>query len=489
MEPSMKCPSACALTFALMLGLGAFPAPAQTAHGKASPSWKLLAESERAMTTIAEAARKSPVGLRAGSPQYAPFWDSMEEMDRALAEVESSMGQRNQQFFQALRSGSRALAQLRVVWPRTGVQDPAVALGLESLGSSYRQLRTRFGPEQGRYRQGGELSEQEKHNFREIQRAQLRFIALLQPLRFQAEKRGDRAMVAHLDRILDQAEQIVDANPTLDEYLEASMAEDEIIGEWDGNAPYAESTYKTAWHQADAAVEELYVSAEAGFVFSVNLGDPEPGAGPAGPRQEGGQEGEAQAQAGTMAPGVTVFQPIGEPAAPDAEPAPAPESAPEAAVTEGDLPEGAAPESPAPEVPEAATETVPGGAPDIAAEIPGAAGAPEASHEVIEEGAPEESYDISEEDLPVTEAPAESAKADKAADAPPETGETVKDPTAEKPKSGETKARPAGKKAAETKAAPSSSKKTKPAAKSTSAKTTRKKPRTGTRPLASVHPH
>jgi hypothetical protein len=458
----MRCLNACLLTFvALTLGPGVLPSPAQTAHGK-TPSWKLLAESERAMNTIAEAARKSPVGQRADSPQYAPFWDAMEEMDRALAEVESSMGQRNQQFFQALRSGSRALAQLRVVWPRTGVQDPAVALGLESLGSSYRQLRTRFGPEQGRYQQGGGLSEQEKHNFRQIQQAQLRFIALLQPLRFQAEKRGDRAMVAHLDRILDQAEEIVDANPTLDEYLEASMTEDEIIGEWDGNAPYAEPAYKTAWHQADAAVEELYVSAEAGFVFSVNLGDPEPGAGGLGQGQEGqqGQEGLVQAQAGA-APGITIFQPNGEIAAPEPEP-----------VSEPAVPENGVPEVTAPEeaLPESAT-------PEVAPEVP------EASQEVIEEGAPEESFDITEEDLPVAASAAESETSEKAEVTP----EATEAGTEEKP----------AEKAAETKTAPSSTKKApavktsaKSSAKPPVSKTSKtKKPKKGQKPLASVHPH
>ncbi|HYG61003.1 MAG TPA: hypothetical protein VEL74_00350 [Thermoanaerobaculia bacterium] len=408
----MRARIASALILAVLVAVCPRPgtsAPARPAPAP-PPAWQLLQKSERSVVHVADAARLSPAGLRAGSPLYAPFWDALEEMDRALAEVRSSLGVRNQRFFSALRGGSRSLAQLRVVWSRTGIHEPAVTRALESLGSSYRPLRTHYGPEQARAEQGGALTPQERDRFREIQRMQVRLIAMLQPLRTQAAGRGDREMTEHVDRLLERANDIASADLTLDEYLEASLSEDELMGEWDGNGPYVEPSYRSAWHAADAAVEELFVAEEASFVFALDLGGP--GAKGAGGDLAGVGEPAAPAteqplggQPATDQPTVTVYggaegeelfdDPLFGDAAEEADPV---EVIEEPEITEAGAFEGVEEEA------SPAEQVISEGAEEAENET--------AAEEVVEEGKPEEAAPISEEDIPAEDLPVQTGVED-----------------------------------------------------------------------------
>jgi hypothetical protein len=182
--------------------------------------------------------------------------------------------------------------------------------GLGLLASSYRLLRRAYGSEAARHQRGGALSESERQRFERIQAAQRDFAARLEVLRRRAEERRDRATVAELDRLIAEAYRIASAPLTLESYLNALIATDEMRGEWVGNRFYAEPADKADWAAANQVVEELHVEAEVGHLFVMELGKvgdwsqlDEPAELPPAP------------DAGTGAPAVQVFVPVAEPVA------------------------------------------------------------------------------------------------------------------------------------------------------------------------------
>lgn len=360
---------------------------------------RLLQASEQALDAAGRAAQRPSSRFRAGDPRHEAFWDALERMDHALVEVDRRMSRQERSFFLALREGSRSLAALRVAWMYAGVQDPAIDAELAALARSYRALRAGFGAEQRRYQNGGrDLSADERRRFQEIQRAQVRFIALLQPLRTRAAERGDRRRVAEIDRLIDRSNEIASADLTLDDYIHASLLDDDLQGEWEAAAVSAPPEEREVWREADAVVQELFVEEEAGFVFAVDLGAPPPG-----------EAGEAQVSAEARAP-VVVYEGDGE--------------MPAAEAPYGSL--------------DVDAEIVPireESAEDDEAEEPG---------EDLDAVDAEESYEIAEEDLPVGAEPAAGTPSagEKAPEAKPAGAEGTKAKPAEEPRKPATPASP-----------------------------------------------
>lgn len=393
---------------------------------------RLLQASEQALDAAGRAAQRPSSGFRAGDPRHEAFWDALERMDRALDEVDRRMSRQDRPFFLSLREGSRSLAALRVAWQYAGVADPAIDAEVDALARSYRALRAGFGAEQRRYQGGGrELSDEERRRFQEIQRAQVRFIALLQPLRTRAVERGNRRQVAQIDRLIDRSNEIASADLTLDDYIHASMLDDVLQGEWEAAAVSAPFEEREAWREADAVVQELFVEEEAGFVFAVDLGTP-----PAG---------ETQGAAEIRAPEVVIYGDGGEEEAPfgsldvDAEIVPIREEEAEAGsqpgedledvaveepyeIAEEDLPVEGEPAAATPPVQEKAPEAKPAeeAAKAKPAEETPSPTSPTAHEEVDEAGEVDEADEIVEvEDVTWVEATGEEAEGFEGAEPPP----------------------------------------------------------------------
>lgn len=236
-----------------------------------------------------------------------PFWSALDRMGRSVEEVGTALRARDPRFFQALERGSVALGELRVIRARSGATAPEVDRSLGLLASSYRLLRRSYGSEAARHQRGGALSESERQRFERIQAAQRDFAARLEVLRRKAEERRDRATVTELNRLIAEAYRIGSAPLTLDSYLNALIAADEMRGEWVGNRFYAEPADKADWVAASQVVEELHVEAEVGHLFVMELGKvgdwsqlDEPADLPAAPEAE------------TGAPAVQIFVPVEE---------------------------------------------------------------------------------------------------------------------------------------------------------------------------------
>jgi hypothetical protein len=266
----------CCFAVVLLLAAGvARPAAAVRSPSEARQvnARQLMRMVESAYEDLMRAAQLSGGGrLDARVARNRPFWSSLDRMGRSVEEVGTALRARDARFFQALERGSLALGELRVLRARSGASAPEVDRALSLLASSYRLLRRGYGAEQARYERGGALSDSERQRFERIQAAQRELAGHLEVLRRKAGERRDRATVAELNRLIAEAYRIASAPATLDSYLNALIAADEMRGEWNGNRFYAEPADKAEWQAASQVVEELHVEAEVGHLFVVDLG-------------------------------------------------------------------------------------------------------------------------------------------------------------------------------------------------------------------------
>ncbi|HEY3569979.1 MAG TPA: hypothetical protein VGP73_18740 [Thermoanaerobaculia bacterium] len=245
--------------------------------GKADPpvvtAGQLVQTVDGALASAARAAQK----LDARNPRYAPFWSALQAMRTRVSLIEGALG--GDRFFLLVDQGSSDLGELRVAWARMGARNDQVAEQLRIASVAYRSLRSQFGREGLRLKQGGALSAAEKQQLARVQASERRFAESARRLRDQARRRRDAATAAELERFRAEAESIAQASADLSSYLNALMATSELRGEWQANVSYIR---KTAPPQelaaADEMVQDLYVDADIGQVFTADLGKADEGA-------------------------------------------------------------------------------------------------------------------------------------------------------------------------------------------------------------------
>jgi len=259
----------------------------------------LARQVDTALAGAAQAAKDPRTGLDPRNSKYAPFWDALQALQDHVDRIEGSLSSRTGEFFLLVDEGSADLGELRVAWARTGVKNARIAEEIRSASSAYRALRAHFGREGVRQRQGGPLNAAERRQFQRLRQAEARLAERLRLLRDRARRRGDAANAAELERFRAEAERIARASADLSSYLNALIVAGEMGGEWHANAPYIRKTASPAeWAEADEAVQDLYVDADIGQVFTVDLGATPP-------------DGAAEAEAPTSG-GVQAYQDSGE---------------------------------------------------------------------------------------------------------------------------------------------------------------------------------
>ena len=230
----------------------------------------LVRKVDGALAGAAQAAQK----LDPRNPKYAPFRSSLQAMRTRVSQIAAALAQPGDEFFLLVDQGSSDLGELRVAWARTGARNDQVAERLRIASASYRALRSHFGREGVRQKQGGALSEAERRQLAQLQRSERRLAASLRRLRDQARRRRDAATAAELERFRAEAERVAQASADLASYLNALIAASEVRGEWQANVPYIRKTAPPAeLAAADQTVQDLYVDADIGQVFTADLGN------------------------------------------------------------------------------------------------------------------------------------------------------------------------------------------------------------------------
>jgi hypothetical protein len=237
--------------------------------GRASAA-RQLSRTERALAATVQAARAPRAELGRSASAARPFWDAVDRMSRALQQADAGLRAGDSRYFAGLGEGSRALAELEVVWARTR-RDPGVGAGIAALSTSYRRLRNGYGWEALRRRQGGALTAAETRRFHALQQADAQVAQHLKPVQAKAAKTGDKAMAEQLRRLREQAERVATAELTLEAYLTAELLHDIVQGEWAASQHYVKPAYRAAWRKAAPAIEKLATDPGVGFVFTADL--------------------------------------------------------------------------------------------------------------------------------------------------------------------------------------------------------------------------
>jgi len=261
-------PAALALLLLSLLVLGSATAASalQTSSGRRANARKLLRIADGASQRLVRAGQ----GRLDRNARSRPFWEALVRMDSQIDKVGAGLRTRDVSFFQALRSGTSSLAELRTTWALAGVKDPSVDQDLRMLAAAYGRLRNRYGPEWVRFQTGRPLSEDERIRFARMRAEQGYLAGKLEPLRDRAEQARDYATADELTFLLAQVHGVATASPTLGDYLDASVATDSIRGAWYG-ARAAHTAEEEGWAEADQVVSDITTDENVGFVFTSDL--------------------------------------------------------------------------------------------------------------------------------------------------------------------------------------------------------------------------
>jgi hypothetical protein len=255
------------ITAVLLALIGsATPAVCADAPARRADAYKLVQIAEDACRSAIHALQAPGIS----APQAAPLRSALERMGKSLAEIQARLNQRDMRFFDMLGTGSRTLAEVAVVWPRTGLADPAVDREIRSLDAAYGRLRNRYGAEWLRFQAGQTLSADELRRFQALQAMQAAFAARLAVLIEKARQAGDAATARDLGLLMSQANAIAQAPPTLDEMLNAEVLADAIQGEYNAVRD-ANPEDDADWDVADQVADELRTDPSVGFVFTADL--------------------------------------------------------------------------------------------------------------------------------------------------------------------------------------------------------------------------
>ena len=233
---------------------------AKPAAGKQVNGKQLLAESKKAVAGILKTAKASAGKIDPKNKKQAPFFGGIKELQASIADSEKKMKAKDKKLFDSLSKGSTALAKVKTAWPRTGAKDAKIDGYLAKLDNSYTALRSRYGSEGLRAKQGGALSAKEKANFEKVKASQAEFAKKLGPMQAKAKKNGDKGTDAELARLIAQSNKIATAQLTVDAFLTAMVLVDVLQGEWDCYSYYVGPDYRADWIQMDVWVETSFTS-------------------------------------------------------------------------------------------------------------------------------------------------------------------------------------------------------------------------------------
>ena len=221
--------------------------------------------------TAEQTCARSLQRLQGAAAGLAPVRLTLARLDGLLTQVAATLDAHDLRFFQALRAGSRTLAELQLELERAGgVPEPQVEKDLRTLGDDYLLLRSRYGPEWVRFRSGRPLDDAERRRFARLRAMEARLAGRLEPLAQRAHAAGDAATAGELTLLIGQADAIARAPLTLDRLLDASVLADTIVGEWDATRG-ANPADDPQWRAADDAVESLATDDSVGYVFTLDL--------------------------------------------------------------------------------------------------------------------------------------------------------------------------------------------------------------------------
>lgn len=221
--------------------------PQKTAAARKATAEQLIGDAEKATAFLAKTLKDSAdKTLDAKNVKQQPFWAALKRTSVTLEKIKTQLKARDPRFFETLNEGTQNAAELRSFYPRTGIKNARVELGVKTLSNALVLLRRNYGREAIRIKRGGELTEAEKDEFLQVKESQRTLVENLKNLEAQAA--GNKLLAAEIKRMLSQLKIGIEAPLTLAAFHEARETLDVIEGEWNAYSYYVEPKFRGAWN-------------------------------------------------------------------------------------------------------------------------------------------------------------------------------------------------------------------------------------------------
>ena len=207
---------------------------------------QLIFDADRALAYLAKSLKESPDrALDARNARQQPFWSAVKRAGETLETIRAQLFARDPKFFETLNDGTQNAAELRSLYPRSGIKSAHVEEGVRALSNALLLLRKNYGREALRKKRGGELSDSEKLDFAKLKDALKALAENLKELEAQAHE--NRHLSVELSRMMAQLKAGIDSPMTLEALQRARETLDVVEGEWNAYSYYVEPKYRKAW--------------------------------------------------------------------------------------------------------------------------------------------------------------------------------------------------------------------------------------------------
>ena len=218
--------------------------PQEKATGQKADAETLLHDASKALAAMIKAAHADS-GLDPEIMKNKPFWKSTQLIAKNLRAAKAGLAAKNDDFFKGIAEARQAEDQMKIDWQLTDSKNKQVIENGKKLGHAIALLRTGYSKEAERRKKGGELTANEKAEFRQIKAQQKDLLVKISKLEKSAQK--DKALEKGLREIQNQAERIVTEPATVDAYIATLYLLDVQAGLIRGYEYYVKKPWRDAY--------------------------------------------------------------------------------------------------------------------------------------------------------------------------------------------------------------------------------------------------
>lgn len=239
------CTALLAVATLVTIGQESKPAP----RPQKSTAETLIADAEHALASIAKAAKDAKV-FDPKNVRQQPFWAAVKQADETLNSVKAQLKSRDPKFFDSLNDATRDAAELRALYPRSGMKNPKIEEGVKAASNALTLLRRNYGRESNRKRKTPELSEDEKADFATLKKVQTTLVEELADL--EGELHSNKHLSAELNHLITQLQLSIDEPASIESLQRARELVDIVEGEWEAYSYYVEPKSRKSWNESKA---------------------------------------------------------------------------------------------------------------------------------------------------------------------------------------------------------------------------------------------
>jgi hypothetical protein len=213
----------------------------------------LLIKARRALASTARILQQLETDTRKKS--NVPFLAALRKMEPAMNEMQKGLDEKSSAYFSGLGTATVAAKEAAVTLVHSGLRDPRLIDSVKTLGHAVEVSRKFFGKEALRSKKGSALTDEEKLSFAKVQSSAASLLERLNELK--SKHPADKELASQIDLLVASASRLNPKELTLQSYVEALLAADELEGLWSALSLYINNQYKPDWVHLSDTVEAL----------------------------------------------------------------------------------------------------------------------------------------------------------------------------------------------------------------------------------------